>query len=123
MTTKKITLNELRGLFKQIIKEDVSDNTGSNIKNQDLIGIRTHFKCFGSVENKKEILQKINLLFNDHHIDYNIYDDKLRGKEELEIEILPKNQSTLSLKSTNDKLENLKSIGLIRNFKTSKRQY
>ena len=122
MVTKKITLNELRSLVKQIIKEDISDNTGSNIKNQHLIGERTHFKCFGEPQRRKEILNKIYILFNDHQIDSDIYDDKLRG-EELEVEIIPNNQSTLSLKSTNDKLENLKSIGLIRSFTTSKRQY
>ena len=122
MATKKITLNELRSIVKQIIKEDISDNTGSNIKNQDLIGVRTHFKCFGEPQRRKEILNKIKILFNDHQINSDIYDDKLRG-EELEVEIIPINQSTLSLKSTNDKLENLKSIGLIRSFTTSKRQY
>ena len=122
MATKKITLNELRSIVKQIIKEDISDNTGSNIKNQDLKGVITHFKCFGEPQRRKEILNKINILFNDHHINSDIYDDKLRG-EELEVEIIPINQSTLSLKSTNDKLENLKSIGLIRSFTIYKRQY
>lgn len=123
MATKKITLNELKILIKQIIKEDISDNSDSNIKNQHLIGNRTHFKCFGSAERRKEILQKINVLFIDHKISYDVYEDKLRDEQEVEIEIVPNNQSTLSLKSTNDKLKNLKSIGLIRSFITSKKQY